>query len=97
MNQNSFNVTGKKFDGSIMLLTQNSQMDYKDLCRLNIFRLADAPTHDQETVYSKFKEQLKDIAGWYETMLPWYGNNASLPNNKQGSLRRLNHLTKQLQ
>ena len=88
---------GEEFDKCTMLLTQTSQTDYEDLCRLDILGLADAPTHDQETVYSEFKEQLtRDPTGWYETGLPWRGNHASLPNNKQGSLRRLNHLTKRL-
>ena len=89
---------GGEFDRSAMLLTQTSQTDYEELCRLDILGLADAPTHDQGTVYSEFKEQLtRDEAGWYETGLPWRGNHATLPNNKQGSLRRLNHLTKRLE
>ena len=89
---------GKEFDRSTMLLTQTSQTDYEELCRLDILGLADAPINDQETVYSEFKEQLmRNPAGWYETGLPWRGKHASLPNNKQGSLRRLNHLTKRLQ
>ena len=88
---------GEEFDRSTMLMTQTSQTDYEELCRLDVLGLADSPTHDQETVYSEFKEQLtRDPAGWYETGLPWRGNHASLPNNKQGSLRRLNHLTKRL-
>ncbi len=63
---------GEEFDKSTMLLTQTSQTDYEDLCRLDILGLADAPTHDQEAVYSEFKEQLRrDPTGWYETGLPW--------------------------
>ena len=89
---------GEEFDRSTMLLTQTSQTDYEELCRLDVLGLADAPTHDQETVYSEFKEQPKrDPERWYETGLPWRGNHPSLPNNKQGSLRRLNSLTKKLQ
>ena len=88
---------GKEFDRSTMLMTHTIQTDYEELCRLDVLGLADSPTHDQETAYSEFKEQLtRDPAGWYETGLPWRGNRASLPNNKQGSLRRLNHLTKRL-
>ena len=44
---------GEEFDKSTMLLTQTSQTDYEDLCRLDILGLADAPTHDQEAVYLK--------------------------------------------
>ena len=32
---------------------------------------------------------------WYETVLPWNVNHPFLPNNAQGSLRRLNALHKQ--
>ena len=89
---------GDEFDRSTMLLTQTSQTDYEKLCRLDILGLADAPVNDQEMVYSEFKEQLtRGPEGWYETGLPWRGNHANLPNNKQGSLRRLSHLTKRLQ
>ncbi|XP_028413536.1 uncharacterized protein LOC114536372 [Dendronephthya gigantea] len=88
---------GEEFDKNTMLMTQTSQTDYEELCRLDVLGLADVPTHDQGTVYSEFKEQLtRDPAGWYVTGLPWGGNHATLPNNKQGSLRRLNHLTKRL-
>ncbi len=44
---------GEEFDKSTMLLTQTSQTDYEDLCRLDILGLADVPTHDQEAVYLK--------------------------------------------
>ena len=39
-----------------MLLSTTSQFDYQELCRLDVLGLADALTHDQGTVYSKFKE-----------------------------------------
>ena len=54
--------------------------------------------NDQGNVYHEFKEQLiRDEAGWYETGLPWRGNHPPLPNNKAGSLRRLESLTKKLE
>ena len=88
---------GEEFDRNTMLLTKTSQSNYKELCRLDVLGLADAPMHDQETMYSEFKEQLKrDPEGWYETGLPWRGNHQSLPNNKQGNLCSLNSLTKKL-
>ena len=81
-----------------MLLTQTSQTDYEELCRLDVLGLADSSEHDQLAVYSEFKEQLvRAEEGWYETGLPWRGNHPPLPSNKQGSLRRLNSLNKKLE
>ena len=38
----------------------------------------------------EFKEQLtRSAEGWYETGLPWKGNHPTIPNNKAGSLKRL--------
>ena len=63
---------GEEFDRNTMLLTQTSQSDYEELCRLDVLGLADVPTHDQGTVYSEFKEQCtRNPAGWCETGLPW--------------------------
>jgi len=42
-----------------MLLTQISQSDYEDLCRLHVLGLQDAPVHEQNVVYSELKEQLQ--------------------------------------
>lgn len=89
---------GSEFDHNTMLLTQTSQSDYEDLCRLDILGLADTPEHDQSFVHAEFKEQLqRSPEGWYETGLPWRGNHPGLPTNKQGSLRRLSSLTRKLQ
>ena len=84
-------------DLSNLLMTQTSQADYEELCRLDILGLDDTKANDQSTVYDEFKEQLtRDQAGWYATGLPWRGNQPSLPNNQTGSLRRLTTLTKKL-
>ena len=89
---------GSEFDHNTMLLTQTSQSDYEDLCRLDILGLADTPEHDQSIVHVEFKEQLeRSPEGWYETGLPWRGNHPELPTNKLGSLRRLSSLTRKLQ
>ena len=89
---------GSEFDHNTMLLTQTSQSDYEDLCRLDILGLADAPEHDQGVVHAEFKEQLeRSPEGWYETGLPWRGNHPVLPSNKQGSLSRLSTLIKKLE
>ena len=89
---------GSEFDHNTMLLTQTSQSDYEDLCRLDILELADTPEHGQSMVHMEFKEQLqRSPEGWYETGLPWRGNHPELPTNEQGRLRRLSSLTRKLQ
>ena len=89
---------GSEFDHNMMLLTQTSQSDYEDLCRLDILGLADTPEHDQSMVHAEFKEQLqRSPEGWYETRLPWRGNHVELPTNKQGSIRCLSSLTRKPQ
>ena len=81
-----------------MLLTQTSRVDYEDLCKLDVLGLADSPSGDQSVVYDEFKEQLRrSEEGWYETGLPWKGNHTPLPNNKEGSLRRLASLVRKLE
>ena len=89
---------GKEFDHSEMLLTQTSQVDYEDLCRMDVLGLEDKPEHDQHAVHVEFREQLvRDPEGWYETGLLWKGSHPPLPSNKAGSLRRLAQLHNKLQ
>lgn len=89
---------GAKFDRQTMLLTQTTQYDYEELCRMNVLGLADTSQNDQTIVHAEFKEQLlRNEEGWYGTGLPWRGNHPELPNNKQGSLSRLENLMKKLQ
>ena len=79
------------------LLAVNSNADYEKLCALDVLGLADSATGDQNAVYDEFKEQLvRAPEGWYEIGLPWKGNCPSLPNNRDGSLRRLNTLVRKL-
>lgn len=88
---------GEEADVSKALLTQTSQTDYEALCKLDVLGLEDHPTRDQAVVYSEFKEQLRrSPEGWYETGLPWKGDRPSLPNNRAGSLRRLDNLLRKL-
>jgi hypothetical protein len=49
---------GKEFDHSKMLLTQTSQSDYEDLCRLDVLGLEDKPEHDQYAIAAEFRVQL---------------------------------------
>ena len=89
---------GTEIEKSTMMLTQASQGDYEDLCRLDVLGLADAPEHDQNTVHAEFKEQLgRSPEGWYETGLPWKSNHPELLNNKQGSLNHLENLSRRLE
>ena len=76
------------------MLKQTSQLEYEELCRLDVLGLADSPPYDQQAVYSEFKEQLvRSEQGWYETGLPWKGDWSTLPNNENGSLQLLHALT----
>ena len=53
-----------------MLLTQTSQLDFEELCRLDVLGLVDTPQHDQGEVYKKFQEHLlRSDEGWYEAAL----------------------------
>ena len=81
-----------------LLFAKSSQKDYEELCRLDVLGLSDSAEHSQQTVYSEFKEQLsRSPEGWYQTGLPWRGSHKPLPDNEQGSLRRLANLIKRLQ
>ena len=80
-----------------MLLTQTSNADHEELCRLDVLGLEDSPTGDQGVVSEEFKEQLwRCKEGWHETGPPWIGNHPPLPSNKEESLRRLGSLLKKL-
>ena len=84
---------GEEIDTAHMLLTQTSQVDYEELCRLDVLGLADTPQHDQGEVHREFREQLSHSeTGWYEAALPWKGNHPPLPLNEHRSLRRLENL-----
>ena len=78
---------GKEVDLSPMFFAQTSNIDYDNLCKLDVLGLTDSSTGDQKEVYAEFKEQLtQDAEGWYETGLPWRGNHPPLPSNEVGSL-----------
>lgn len=79
------------------LLAVNCNADYEKLCALDVLGLADSATGDQRAVYDESKEQLvRSPEGWYETGLPWKRSCPPLPNNQEGSLRRLNALVRKL-
>ena len=86
---------GKVGEHESMMLTRSTIEDYSQLYALDVLGLEDKPDGDQSTVYDEFKEQLvRSKEGWYETKLPWKANHPELPNNKEGSLGRLNSLVK---
>ena len=47
---------GKEFEENNMPLTQASQSDYENLCRLEVLGLRDVTDHDQSIVFDEFKE-----------------------------------------
>ena len=89
---------GEEINLHNMLLTQVHREDYEQLCRLDVLGLRDSATGDQQNVYREFKEQLtRSEEGWYETSLPWQVNHPPLPNNKSGSLKRLDNLVRKFE
>ena len=89
---------GKEASLSSVYLTRTSSVDYQQLCSLDVLGLQDRPDGDQQSVYDDFKEQLKrSDEGWYETGLLWKHGHDIHPNNKSGSLRRMENLVKKLQ
>ena len=92
-------LAGKEAHMGSVCLTRASSTDYEQLCSLDVLGRQDRPDGDQQSVYDDdFKEQLRrSDDGWYETGLLWKHGHDLLPNNKQGSLRRLESLLKKLQ
>ena len=80
-----------------MYLTRGSSTDYEQLCCLYVLGLEDKRAGDQQAVYSEFQEQLiQHPEGWYETGLLWKAGHTPLPNNRNGSIRRLEDLVKKI-
>ncbi|CAB4034174.1 Pol poly, partial [Paramuricea clavata] len=53
---------GADFDKTTVLMTQTSQSDYENLCRLNVLGIADSGEIDQEMVYQDFKKEQAEAA-----------------------------------
>ena len=89
---------GQEFDKSVMLLTQTTQSNYEELCKLDVLGLRDSADQDQTVIFEEFKERLtRSPEGWYETILPWKPNHPDVPSNKENSLRRLQKLNRKLE
>ena len=71
------------------MLTQTSQLEYEELCRMDVLGLA-----DQRAVYGEFKEQL--VRSGTKLAYPGKGDRSNLPNNANESLQRLHTLTRKL-
>ena len=50
------------------MFAHTSQGDYDQLCRLDVWGLADCPENDQNDVYREFKEQLQRPELWSSTV-----------------------------
>ena len=78
-------------------LTRSYQLDYEQLCRLDVLGIEDKPEGDQNMVYDEFKEQLQQGEdGRYQTGLMWKPNHPKLYDNKSGSIGRLKNLVTKL-
>ena len=81
-----------------MLLTQTTQSNYEELCKLDVLGLRDSEDQDHTVIFEEFKERLtRSPEGWYETILPWKPNHPDVPSNKENSLRRLQKLNRKLE
>lgn len=49
---------GHENESNPTFLTQSTNVDFEQLCRLDVLGLSDAAANDQDVVYSEFKEQL---------------------------------------
>ena len=58
-----------------LMMANNTQEDYMQMCNLDVLGLEDKPGGDQLAVYQDFKDQLVQRPdGRYETSLPWKAN-----------------------
>jgi hypothetical protein len=79
------------------LATNTAQDDYRTLYSLDVLGLEDAREGDQTLIHEEFKEQLqRKDDGTYSTGLPWRKNHQFLPDNKAGSIARLNSQLRRL-
>ena len=89
---------GKEVGLTSAYMTRTYSADYEQLCSLDVLGLEDRADRNHLCVHEEFKEQLRESAeDWYKTGFLWKHGHKTLPNNKQGSLRRLENLGKKLQ
>ena len=86
----------KESNYSHLLLKTSVFSNYEELCSLDAQGISEKEDANNESVLNKFKSQLLEKEGFYETELIWKEGNYKLENNKAGSLGRLNNLLKNL-
>lgn len=88
---------GSEVDTEHMFFAGSSRVDYDKLCSLDILGLGEREVGDQ-SVFGEFAEQLEQKPeGFFETGLLWKGDCPPLPDNKAGSLARLEKLINRLE
>ena len=76
---------GAEIDTTVMFHAKLSLLDYEKLCSIDVLGLETSEGISDSSVYSEFREQLKQIEhGYYETGLLRKTNAPELPDNKQG-------------
>ena len=79
------------------MLTRSAEVDYAELCSLDVLGLKEDASNVENDIYQRFKGQLgRNEEGWYETNIMWKEFSPALPSNKTRSLRRLGSLLKKL-
>ena len=79
------------------MLTRSAEVDYAELCSLDVLGLKEDASNVDNDIYQRFKGQLgRNEEGWYETNIMWKEFIPALPSNKTRSLGRLGSLLKKL-
>ena len=79
------------------MLTRSAEVDYAELCSLDVLGLKEDASNVENDIYQRFKGQLgRNEEGWYETNIMWKEFSPALPSNKTRSLGRLGSLLKKL-
>ena len=88
---------GSEVDAEHLFFAGSSRVHYEKLCSLDILGLGEREVGNQ-SVFGEFAEQLEQKPeGFFETGLLWKGDCPPLPDNKAGSLVRLEKLINRLE
>ena len=93
---------GAVINTTVMFFAKSSLLGYEKLCGIDVLELGLLELKAREdnsdgSVYSEFKEQLKQTEqGYYQTGLPWKADALELPDNKQRSIVKLDKLVQRL-
>eukprot|EP00795_Rhopilema_esculentum_P001425 gene1425-15846_t len=90
-------LPGSEVETEHLFFAGSSRVDYDKLCSLDILGLGEREVGNQ-SVFGEFAEQLEQKPeGFFETGLLWKGDCPHLPDNKAGSLARLEKLINRLE